>query len=744
MEAVKLSMLSKQLEQYKKAARKVDLSAMLGCGKRQGVFMKKKIIGVLFTFILLLFLYYQPKQEVQAAGTGAFTVEATGGSYTYSNYTLYLNSAGSYHISMPQGAVATKDCIYVNVASGNVNLIIENLNIHTDDGDWYAVSPYMPALGIRYNSAANVTIKIKGSNTLDSCFAAAGIQKCCSTTNVGNLTLEAVDKDALLKVYSGDGGAGIGGCYGYGTSNITINSGIYDIYGVASGIGGGKDHTGQNITINGGSININSFGVSSIEDAYVRGGTVKISNGIPLLYNGVEAVYLRKIIGCSGVTSVLVDGADYNIKNNHLGDEAIYLYLTGKNHTVTVTTASGSTEYLLTWNGTDGFTLPAEATPVPTPISTTTPVSSTIKSDIAGAVVNGVVDKSYTGSEITQQFTVTYNGKTLTENTDYYVYYSDNYYPGTATVRIKGKGNYQGAQAVTFKILAPGLEAVTELKASDIERKSVKLCWKGVVKADGYQIYRYDKESNIYTNVGTENFGGTNSYTVYNLEQDTTYTFVVTAYVYTGNMIESAYTFIEVKTLTRPAVNMEKPVLKGKADIYNIRLEWKNITNAEGYFVERRSSDADEFLQVGETYSYSTKTSEYYDNSMEEGTAYQYRVRAYYYDEEDNLYTYSSYSNVKKITSSLSSVWLNIEGKKKKAVLKWEEKKGVDGYEIYMSTKNNGKFKKIKSITKKSITSYTKNELKSNQYYYFKVRSYKKKDGIKIYSEYSSSGAWIL
>ncbi|MDO4805030.1 MAG: transglutaminase-like domain-containing protein [Lachnospiraceae bacterium] len=59
---------------------------------------------------------------------------------------------------------------------------------------------------------------------------------------------------------------------------------------------------------------------------------------------------------------------------------------------------------------------------------------------------------AYTGSARKPAPIVTLNGKTLVVSTDYTVTYKNNTNKGTATVTVKGKGNYKGTASGTFKI----------------------------------------------------------------------------------------------------------------------------------------------------------------------------------------------------------------------------------------------------------------------------------------------------
>ena len=72
--------------------------------------------------------------------------------------------------------------------------------------------------------------------------------------------------------------------------------------------------------------------------------------------------------------------------------------------------------------------------------------------DISSATVTGITAKTYTGDSITQSMTVNLGSKTLNYGTDYYTIYTNNQKAGTATVAIRGKGNYKGALLKFFQI----------------------------------------------------------------------------------------------------------------------------------------------------------------------------------------------------------------------------------------------------------------------------------------------------
>ncbi len=120
------------------------------------------------------------------------------------------------------------------------------------------------------------------------------------------------------------------------------------------------------------------------------------------------------------------------------------------------------------------------------------------KISLAKATVTGIKDKTYTGKAITQDLTVTLNGRTLHAGTDYTVTYQNNVKVGTATVTITGKGTYTGAIKKTFQIkkkaaVKPSYVRIygedryaTSLKIADAYKKALGVSqFSAVCVADG-------------------------------------------------------------------------------------------------------------------------------------------------------------------------------------------------------------------------------------------------------------------
>lgn len=110
--------------------------------------------------------------------------------------------------------------------------------------------------------------------------------------------------------------------------------------------------------------------------------------------------------------------------------------------------------------------------------------------NISKATVSGLANKTYTGKAITQKLTVKAGDKALVEGTDYTVSYSKNVNVGVASVKITGKGKYEGTLTKTFKINPKG----TSISKVTGQKKAVKVVWKKQLTkmktsyVSGYQV----------------------------------------------------------------------------------------------------------------------------------------------------------------------------------------------------------------------------------------------------------------
>lgn len=72
-------------------------------------------------------------------------------------------------------------------------------------------------------------------------------------------------------------------------------------------------------------------------------------------------------------------------------------------------------------------------------------------------------------------------------------------------------------------------------------------------------------------------------------------------------------------------------------------------------------------------------------------------------------------------------------------VIKWKKVSKAKGYRIYRATKKNGTYKKVKTITKGSTTSWKNTKLTAEKTYYYKMKTYRYSGGRTIWSHASIS-----
>ena len=145
--------------------------------------------------------------------------------------------------------------------------------------------------------------------------------------------------------------------------------------------------------------------------------------------------------------------------------------------------------------------------------------------DISSLSFSKISDKAYTGKAIKPSVTVKDGDTKLKKGTDYTVSYKNNKNIGTASVTIKGKGNYTGSKTIDFKIVP----AKTTLKASKQSDTKVKLTWDKVKNAEKYQIY-YSANGGKYKKLATVS-GSKTSYTNSKLDfKKNDYKFKIRAY----------------------------------------------------------------------------------------------------------------------------------------------------------------------------------------------------------------------
>ncbi len=245
---------------------------------------------------------------------------------------------------------------------------------------------------------------------------------------------------------------------------------------------------------------------------------------------------------------------------------------------------------------------------------------------------------SYAGKERKPKVTVKYGGAALTEGTHYTVSYSNNKYPGTATVTVEGKGQYIGTFKKNFTIKNPAVAPKT-VKAKLYGHDDFSIKWSGQ-RVSGHTVkykVQYKKYGGKWATISSNTTK--TSLKKANLDDGKRYAFKVTPYVtidgknYYTSSKSTPYTYT-LKKVSTPKVS--------KADSLYVSVKWANISGESGYQIYRSKYSNKNFTKVK---SVSSKYSSAKIKTTRNKT-YYYKVRAY--KKVDGKIIYGPWSSPKK------------------------------------------------------------------------------------------------
>ncbi|MCI9488482.1 GH25 family lysozyme [Lachnospiraceae bacterium 48-42] len=366
------------------------------------------------------------------------------------------------------------------------------------------------------------------------------------------------------------------------------------------------------------------------------------------------------------------------------------------------------------------------------------------------------------------------------------------YWQYSATGRVPG---INGEVDLDFRYVQKGPLTITAVSAG-----SIRMEWKPVQAASGYNIYRKSGDGD-YQLVGSAAGGETVSYSDKNLKEAVTYTYRVRSYTDTEAGRQNGFYTKTAKATTK----INGTSLTGEAVAFDtVYLSWAKASSASGYQIQRYNS-AKKTYQTIKTLSGKSKVS-CKDKGLNAGKNYKYRIRAYKNVDGTKIYsTWSKVTAVKtlgtvkgtvtasgvnvrsgagtnykvlktagknkrfKINGS-SGKWyrisLKVNGKTRngyiqkkyvkldmaslkpvlkvsnltpsKNALSWYQMPEASGYQIQRYDSARKTYRTVKTAGK-SRTSYTNGGLKANTAYKYRIRAYQKVKGKKVYSKWSAA-----
>ena len=227
--------------------------------------------------------------------------------------------------------------------------------------------------------------------------------------------------------------------------------------------------------------------------------------------------------------------------------------------------------------------------------------SVTEKTKIDTLTFSSISDQEFLGFKITPDITIKDKDYTLKKGTDYSLIYSNNINVGTASIDVKGIGNYTGTKKITFKIIAKDISKATlsdiqSFKYTGNEIKPPVSVTDGSSKLVENKDYTISYSNNISVGTasilikGTGNYTGSISKTFQILESEPT---IVTKNINTLNISDITDKIYTGKVIT-PEIKIyddSNPLVKGKdytlsyynnLDIGTATLQIKGIGNYSG------------------------------------------------------------------------------------------------------------------------------------------------------------------
>ena len=319
---------------------------------------------------------------------------------------------------------------------------------------------------------------------------------------------------------------------------------------------------------------------------------------------------------------------------------------------------------------------------------------------------------TYDGTAKKPAVTVKYNGTTLVAGRDYAApTYEDNINAGTASVYVKGMGNYAGTRRLTFTIA----------KASQPSMKATLSSAKIAVGATSKMTVSGIKESakltysSSSTAIATVNSSGT-----------ITAKKVGTAKI-TVKAAETTNYKAASKTLTvtvLPAATA-KFTATAASNGKGLKLTWTKVAGATKYILYRNGK---KIKTLGNVATYTDP----YANTN--GTKYTYKI---YAQGSTGISTkYKSVVYYKLNRPSITSL-TNLATKKMK--VQWGKNSKATGYIVQYSLSSSFSSPKTVTIKKYSQVATTISKLTKGKTYYVRVRSYKTVSKVNYYSAWSAS-----
>ena len=176
----------------------------------------------------------------------------------------------------------------------------------------------------------------------------------------------------------------------------------------------------------------------------------------------------------------------------------------------------------------------------------------------------------------------------------------------------------------------------------------------------------------------------------------------------------------------------------------SIKVKWKwsgKKVKVDGYQIYRARKENGKYKKI-KTIRNGAAMSWVDRSKKKKNRAYWYQVRAFR-EKSSKKTIYCQFSNPKAgVIGAIAPSFVKATGLQKAEpimiVYDFPTYRGIDGYQIYKSTKRKGKYKRIATIKKKKRHYFIDKKVTAKKTYYYKVRCYKIKNKKRIYGPFAS------
>lgn len=294
----------------------------------------------------------------------------------------------------------------------------------------------------------------------------------------------------------------------------------------------------------------------------------------------------------------------------------------------------------------------------------------------------------------------------------------------TYQYKVRGTKNVDGITIYSLfsnELTVNVLKAPTIASVTSVNDKKLKVTWKKVSGATGYEIRRKE-EGGKYQTVGTVAGGSTVTYSDAERKVGTSYIYQVRAFDGQGKTAWSK---------SKTGSTLKKPELTSiTRSSKSVKLQWKEVEDADGYFITRSEKKDGSYVKVKNISD--SQTLSYVDSEIKTNKDYYYKVRAY-----RQAYNVESSGYINPVIAyrakpSISSIKAAEDGLK----LTWKKVSTASSYQVYRSIDETGGFERIATVSGK--VQYTDKTIEENQKYFYRVRTKNKIESTAAYGPYST------